>query len=101
MRRRPPRSTRTDTLFPYTTLFRSVEHQRRVEEAEKHDQETIQQGIKRLAWRQRIGNLLQYAGRAGSAAVAEKLYQRRREQDDRRSKDRRENRKSPRLNSSQ
>src|SRR3546814_5956190 len=22
-RRRPPRSTRTDTLFPYTTLFRS------------------------------------------------------------------------------
>src|SRR3546814_3044769 len=26
MQRRPPRSTRTDTLFPYTTLFRSVEH---------------------------------------------------------------------------
>src|SRR3546814_17448871 len=25
MRRRPPRSTRTDTLFPYTTLFRSDE----------------------------------------------------------------------------
>src|SRR3546814_17111632 len=25
MIRRPPRSTRTDTLFPYTTLFRSVE----------------------------------------------------------------------------
>src|SRR3546814_7354711 len=25
MNRRPPRSTRTDTLFPYTTLFRSVE----------------------------------------------------------------------------
>src|SRR3546814_19420298 len=24
MRRRPPRSTRTDTLFPYTTLFRSI-----------------------------------------------------------------------------
>src|SRR3546814_19484220 len=33
MIRRPPRSTRTDTLFPYTTLFRSKEqrpeHQRR------------------------------------------------------------------------
>src|SRR3546814_2476494 len=28
MIRRPPRSTRTDTLFPYTTLFRS--HRRRV-----------------------------------------------------------------------
>src|SRR3546814_19706427 len=24
MRRRPPHSTRTDTLFPYTTLFRSA-----------------------------------------------------------------------------
>src|SRR3546814_11868800 len=24
--RRPPRSTRTDTLFPYTTLFRSRRH---------------------------------------------------------------------------
>src|SRR3546814_10538015 len=27
MIRRPPRSTRTDTLFPYTTLFRSLNHQ--------------------------------------------------------------------------
>src|SRR3546814_11095610 len=26
MIRRPPRSTRTDTLFPYTTLFRSGSH---------------------------------------------------------------------------
>src|SRR3546814_9978141 len=25
MLRRPPRSTRTDTLFPYTTLFRSLQ----------------------------------------------------------------------------
>src|SRR3546814_2711189 len=28
MIRRPPRATRTDTLFPYTTLFRSVRHRR-------------------------------------------------------------------------
>src|SRR3546814_15836491 len=27
MIRRPPRSTRTDTLFPYPTLFRSVQAQ--------------------------------------------------------------------------
>src|SRR3546814_1609338 len=27
MIRRPPRSTRTDTLFPYTTLFRSARRQ--------------------------------------------------------------------------
>src|SRR3546814_8015366 len=28
MIRRPPRSTRTDTLFPYTTLFRSLSKQK-------------------------------------------------------------------------
>src|SRR3546814_9173890 len=31
MIRRPPRSTRTDTLFPYTTLFRSCLDVRRCE----------------------------------------------------------------------
>src|SRR3546814_1513244 len=30
MIRRPPRSTRTDTLLPYTTLFRSREHRHRL-----------------------------------------------------------------------
>src|SRR3546814_4961977 len=30
MIRRPPRSTRTDTLFPYTTLFRSPRYVRRL-----------------------------------------------------------------------
>src|SRR3546814_1634772 len=29
MIRRPPRSTRTDTLFPYTTLFRSLNERER------------------------------------------------------------------------
>src|SRR3546814_19261000 len=29
MIRRPPRSTRTDTLFPYTTLFRSLHRRAR------------------------------------------------------------------------
>src|SRR3546814_14803370 len=32
MRRRPPISTRTDTLFPYTTLFRSAIHDRQLAE---------------------------------------------------------------------
>src|SRR3546814_7404242 len=36
MIRRPPRSTRTDTLFPYTTLFRSCDLAARVEDAEQH-----------------------------------------------------------------
>src|SRR3546814_4031428 len=35
MIRRPPRSTRTDTLFPYTTLFRS-RHRRRLGSHEPH-----------------------------------------------------------------
>src|SRR3546814_5599521 len=30
MIRRPPRSTRTDTLFPYTTLFRSTNNEIRL-----------------------------------------------------------------------
>src|SRR3546814_626361 len=30
MIRRPPRSTRTDTLFPYPTLFRSLDHRQAV-----------------------------------------------------------------------
>src|SRR3546814_14541651 len=40
MIRRPPRSTRTDTLFPYTTLFRSVplkpEHRHHVQNMLTH-----------------------------------------------------------------
>src|SRR3546814_12585823 len=36
MIRRPPRSTRTDTLFPYTTLFRSLEEKEHDDEDEHH-----------------------------------------------------------------
>src|SRR3546814_17850731 len=49
MIRRPPRSTRTDTLFPYTTLFRSLDwldeaqldrqHQRHEDHPEKEHPE--------------------------------------------------------------
>src|SRR3546814_2350069 len=35
MIRRPPRSTRTDTLFPYTTLFRSI-----VSDPSRHSRKT-------------------------------------------------------------
>src|SRR3546814_7562439 len=35
MIRRPPRSTRTDTLFPYTTLFRSPRAGTRIAELER------------------------------------------------------------------
>src|SRR3546814_6862251 len=42
MIRRPPRSTRTDTLFPYTTLFRSCKDQAQGP-ANKQDQVQRQQ----------------------------------------------------------
>src|SRR3546814_16996902 len=40
MIRRPPRSTRTDTLFPYTTLFRSEAHtgSQRLQKHARHHQ---------------------------------------------------------------
>src|SRR3546814_18241000 len=55
MIRRPPRSTRTDTLFPYTTLFRSPRRRRlrhaprriprdRVQEGQRHRSQERQAG---------------------------------------------------------
>src|SRR3546814_2812198 len=41
MIRRPPRSTRTDTRFPYTTLFRSNEH---VVQALRRDDRHVDRG---------------------------------------------------------
>src|SRR3546814_12343987 len=37
MIRRPTGSTRTDTLFPYTTLFRSEAHEERCEEGDENE----------------------------------------------------------------
>src|SRR3546814_6286639 len=47
MIRRPPRSTRTDTLFPYTTLFRSISHSR----ADLARSQTIASGVHVLGLR--------------------------------------------------
>src|SRR3546814_7531656 len=47
--RRPPRSTRTDTLFPYTTLFRSLLVEGRAKLAEqKHQLEVAAQEHQKL-----------------------------------------------------
>src|SRR3546814_774831 len=40
MIRPPPRSTRTDNLFPYTTLFRSLEHEE-ADEGQRHEQQPV------------------------------------------------------------
>src|SRR3546814_6441926 len=45
MRRRPPRSTRTDTLFPYTTLFRSLDRQLRPLRLLDHADDLGQNGV--------------------------------------------------------
>src|SRR3546814_2429301 len=59
MIRRPPRSTRTDTLFPYTTLFRSLaEHPRHA-------------GVLRLAAEKAGWDKPAPAGRARGIAVHE------------------------------
>src|SRR3546814_10925823 len=68
MIRRPPRSTRTDTLFPYTTLFRSVdvlEHMAEVDErgnargraVEQRGEEHLQRAdrLQRAAQRLQVG----------------------------------------------
>src|SRR3546814_13915953 len=62
MIRRPPRSTRTDTLFPYTTLFRSPEAQARAPEEEGGDQpqprsaiEDITHAFLAIGRRERVG----------------------------------------------
>src|SRR3546814_3781370 len=59
MIRRPPRSTRTDTLFPYTTLFRS-DHGGRVGMAEETpDEKTEKPTQKRLRDAAQKGDVLQ------------------------------------------
>src|SRR3546814_4789339 len=66
MIRRPPRSTRTDTLFPYTTLFRSI---RQGAEAGPNQGERPAGEIRRPAGRGRSGHgCLGCRGGGGSAS---------------------------------
>src|SRR3546814_12441897 len=59
MIRRPPRSTRTDTLFPYTTLFRSLIHALRrdgvpIEVVTDQDEHQVENTKYMLAWQSRL-----------------------------------------------
>src|SRR3546814_2140123 len=49
MIRRPPRSTRTDTLFPYTTLFRSADDRNRRDILVRHAAEVMREAEGRRA----------------------------------------------------
>src|SRR3546814_5938361 len=55
MIRRPPRSTRTDTRFPYTTLFRALRHVRPGDRPCPHPPAGVRrlrpEGWRRRAWR--------------------------------------------------
>src|SRR3546814_13477322 len=72
MIRRPPRSTRTDTLFPYTTLFRS---RRNVERARQIIDNGVEQRLDALVLE---GRTAQH-GREGEVerALADQALQRR------------------------
>src|SRR3546814_20714992 len=53
MIRRPPRSTRTDTLFPYTTLFRSrtLATLHATGQSAKHEMfQPLPEGFRHVAW---------------------------------------------------
>src|SRR3546814_12851211 len=72
MIRRPPRSTRTDTLFPYTTLFRSLAAElsgRRFRlPARRHDQPDPQFRLARAD--RRAGARPRHGGQSGLCAQA-------------------------------
>src|SRR3546814_8185040 len=88
MIRRPPRSTRTDTLFPYTTLFRSralrIELGGQAVHAERLEQPAVDEAQHRVAprlgiWRrrQRVGDDVRQDD-AGRRAVVEDFVRLRR-----------------------
>src|SRR3546814_5475903 len=64
MIRRPPRSTRTDTLFPYTTLFRSAGRKAAAAEHRRADFDTDLDAVHRTL-PDRVGGDLRVRGLAG------------------------------------
>src|SRR3546814_19080445 len=68
MIRRPPRSKRTHTLFPYTTLFRSVGYV--PQEGALFPHLTVEGNVRyglsgRAQWRDRVGEVLALTGLSG------------------------------------
>src|SRR3546814_14033562 len=74
MIRRPPRSTRTDTLFPYTTLFRSLERTAPLDEhaTPRGARDARQDGARRRN-RERAGACRDEDRHGAVEAVAERL----------------------------
>src|SRR3546814_19882531 len=71
MIRRPPRSTRTDTLFPYTTLFRSADFAVDVVDARTEQQPAVQ---RRCHWQQpRHSSLAQLTIAIAASGIVERM----------------------------
>src|SRR3546814_18184001 len=74
MIRRPPRSTRTDTLFPYTTLFRSGGNRRRLNGKRQANREAkiMDSYLKYLGRQADLGRLSrrEFLGRSAAPGVA-------------------------------
>src|SRR3546814_11761191 len=62
MIRRPPRSTRTDTLFPYTTLFRSLTSARHAIDTGEDAHRLMRVQSERVAHAINAGHRNRYAG---------------------------------------
>src|SRR3546814_14649855 len=64
MIRRPPRSTRTETLFPYTTLFRSIVQLERLRRRYRKTRRAEEQWIAPLATALQHGHIVYLVGRS-------------------------------------
>src|SRR3546814_15983718 len=80
MIRRPPRSTRTDTLFPYTTLFRSEKYEQYtlcISARVPHRRTRLCEGIVRRFSVRRLPKHRQQRSPAGSCPASRRSEERR------------------------
>src|SRR3546814_3239350 len=68
MIRRPPRSTRTDTLFPYTTLFRSWAKKRKYRSAPVEGEDGVE-----FSWREESAGRIRWITRDEEAQLKDLL----------------------------
>src|SRR3546814_7279315 len=83
MIRRPPRSTRTDTLFPYTTLFRSGQqgdHELGAAFQSQCHHAVVADALGAQILAEAVGLLVQFTVSQGDLAVADRQLLRRSEE---------------------
>src|SRR3546814_12838101 len=85
--RRPPISTRTDTLFPYTTLFRSIDALRDIGDGDARDRPQPDRGADRRAAEQIVPQSQRQADPHRPHLGAEELPAQEEQQPERRSEE--------------